>query len=439
MTARTVTRPPAQHRGRRIALPALCLLLGMAAVGSAQETAFTGFVEIDHISYLKNPRPETINGRNQGIFQLEVSGSPSERAGFFAAIEFRNDQADARRNRVYVDEAYVDLFWDRFDLRIGKQIIAWGKADAINPTDLITPWDYSDVLDTEDERIGVVAAKARYLIGDWEFEMILVPAFTASILPDAQSRWLPPLPGFAPSPISGTLLPVVYDFSPASLPDETLENAQFAGRLSSSLRGWDFSLSYYNGWDDLAIFHRQTGFRDDTLRVNIAPRYHRLRALGGDFATTLGKFGLRGEAAWYYTDDPEGTDPEIDDPYGQYVIGLDRTFSDVFGGKNLFVLVQWIHEVTNGEFAQSNPLSHIFQRAVSGRIELELGTYTSFALQGVYDLEREGYFLRPELSGNPADGITVTLTADLLAGADASFFGSFRDNKRVQMKIKASF
>ena len=430
------------HRWCR-ALTVLCLAVLLASPLAGQETSFSGFVEIDYFSYLKNPMPNTVNGRNQGIFQLEFSGAPSERAAFFSAVEFREDQADARRNRIYLDEAYVDLLWDTFDLRIGKQIILWGKADAINPTDLITPWDYSDVLDTEDERIGVVAAKARYLLADWELEAVFVPTFTASVLPPDGSRWLPALPGMAPNPFSPqqppALLPVSYRVIPAALPDASLENAQVAAKISSSKRGWDFSLSYYRGWDDLAVFHQQAGFGGDSIRITIAPQYHRLQAFGGDFATTLGKFGLRGEAAWYLTDDRDGTDPDIDDPYGQYVIGLDRTFSDVLGGNNLFVLVQWIQEVTNGEFAQSNPLSHIFQRALSGRAELELGTYASFALAGVYDLERKGYFLRPELSGNPADGVTVILTADVLGGENESFFGSFEDNKRVQMRIKASF
>lgn len=49
------------------------------------------------------------------------------------------------------------------DLIVGRQAIAWGAARVVNPTDVITPFGYTQ-LDTED-RIGVDAIRARVPLG----------------------------------------------------------------------------------------------------------------------------------------------------------------------------------------------------------------------------------------------------------------------------------
>ena len=60
-----------------------------------------------------------------------------------------------------IREAYLDLSHGPLDLRIGKQIIAWGRADRINPTDNLTPRDYTLLVpDDDDQRLGTPAVKA---------------------------------------------------------------------------------------------------------------------------------------------------------------------------------------------------------------------------------------------------------------------------------------
>ncbi|MDI6739705.1 MAG: hypothetical protein QME74_05010 [Candidatus Edwardsbacteria bacterium] len=61
----------------------------------------------------------------------------------------------ARHN---LDRAYVRLSFDRADLFIGRQAIAWGSARVVNPTDVVAPYPFGE-LDTE-ERIGVDAVRA---------------------------------------------------------------------------------------------------------------------------------------------------------------------------------------------------------------------------------------------------------------------------------------
>lgn len=80
-----------------------------------------------------------------------------------------------------LDRAVLSISARNFDLYLGRQAIAWGSARAVNPTDVIAPYAYTE-LDTED-RVGVDGVRLRvplgfmgeidagYLFGDdFEFE-----------------------------------------------------------------------------------------------------------------------------------------------------------------------------------------------------------------------------------------------------------------------------
>ncbi|MCK4373122.1 MAG: hypothetical protein KAW61_08235, partial [candidate division Zixibacteria bacterium] len=80
-----------------------------------------------------------------------------------------------------LDRAVLSISARDFDLYLGRQAIAWGSARAVNPTDVIAAYAYTE-LDTED-RVGVDGVRLRvplgfmgeidagYLFGDdFEFE-----------------------------------------------------------------------------------------------------------------------------------------------------------------------------------------------------------------------------------------------------------------------------
>jgi hypothetical protein len=62
-----------------------------------------------------------------------------------------------------LDRLYATVSTPRFDLYVGRQAIAWGSAKAINPTDIIAPFLYTEI-DTED-RIGIDAIRLRVPAG----------------------------------------------------------------------------------------------------------------------------------------------------------------------------------------------------------------------------------------------------------------------------------
>ena len=62
-----------------------------------------------------------------------------------------------------LDRLYVAVRAPTFDVFVGRQAIAWGSAKAINPTDILAPFLYTEI-DVED-RIGVDAARVRIPAG----------------------------------------------------------------------------------------------------------------------------------------------------------------------------------------------------------------------------------------------------------------------------------
>jgi len=62
-----------------------------------------------------------------------------------------------------LDRLYLLLPFDTIDVTVGRQVLAWGSARVVNPTDIIAPYAFN-VLDAE-ERYGVDAVRARIPLG----------------------------------------------------------------------------------------------------------------------------------------------------------------------------------------------------------------------------------------------------------------------------------
>src|SRR5262249_13543018 len=82
----------------------------------------------------------------------------------------RNDDLTrAGQARARLREAYVEISAGQSSsVRVGQQVIAWGRADQINPTDNLTPRDFTlNVPDTADDRLGTLATSLSHRMGDY--------------------------------------------------------------------------------------------------------------------------------------------------------------------------------------------------------------------------------------------------------------------------------
>ena len=412
------------------------LFLMLATRASAQDVRVTGHLETDHIAYFEPRETDRRAGRNEMLAQLDGLVSFGRTLRLVGSVELRSDFANHARDRLFVDELYAEVVYGKFDLRAGRQVISWGKTDLVNPTDHLSPRDFTDPLESEDERIGVFAVRPRVQWGPLQWEGAIVPVFTGSTMPGRRSRWSPPLPPRAQNPSRPEqMMRFDYELMPPRKPATTLANMQYATRLSGSVRGWDVSASYFDGWDDVPRLGTEVSISDTGIgKVRITPEHLRKRAAGGDVATVVGPFTVRAEAAYVKPDPLQGPD------HFQYVLGAERTFGDMMGSGGTFVLVQWIQSVLPGDF-EAAPLdfNYLFQKATMARVQHNVTAAAQIVVEGLYEWKRGGYYLQPAASYRFGSQVRVEALVDLLGGREGEFFGLFADNKRFQFRVRYSF
>lgn len=433
---------PARTLGTGLA--ALMLFVVTTDRVSAQDRSFRlgGFFEHDSFLYLEDGEPGRTDSRNQVTVQLEGTVELGPRATLFAALETRADASDSERNRLRLEEAYADLYLRNLDLRIGRQIIRWTRTDLVHTKDDLSPLDLTDLLDTEDERLGLEAVRVRYYLGDWTLEGVVAPSVRFSPLPDASSRWFPVFPTIVPLPEEPTVpVKATSRLLPTRRPPRRLESSTLALRVSTSYRGWDLAAHAFDGWNDLPSVRTlprptPTGL----LELGFQPEVHPLRSVGVDLATTFGDLGLRAEVTWKEAVVPAGRRDLVDDRYLHVVVDVERAFDGVSPRDELSVLLEWSQQMPHGgpSWGETD-LEHVFRRAFLTRLGYRLRNALELELVGVYRPGPGDAYLRPSVLYHLRDGLTLEVSYDHLAGPEGSFLGDFADNRRIQSRLKYSF
>jgi hypothetical protein len=271
--------------------------------------------------------PEIRSGYGQA--GLKIGAFMDERGKFFSEVRFRSGyEYHDRIQQVQLREAYADLYLGPFELRAGHQIIAWGRADGINPTNNLTPQDYFvRSPEPDDRRLGNFLLRGRYTIKSRiRLEGIWVPVYRHSVY-----RFdLFDMPGFV-------------NFTEAYRPEADLKNGSFAGKMELLYDRFDASVSWFSGYDPMPgiVAAPLPEVPGDNPVINLYARPFRQQTAGFDFAFGLGSFGIRGEAA--YRSPAAGFKGEIFVPNRdlRYVLGIDRSFGDfsmtlIYSGQYVF-------------------------------------------------------------------------------------------------------
>ncbi|MEZ5354112.1 MAG: hypothetical protein R2762_15855, partial [Bryobacteraceae bacterium] len=260
---------------------AVLLLALFAVAGWAQKFEQRGFLEFRTTFYPQAAPGDSGRVVGEGLLRwegsYEVSPSVKVNGAFDARTdthrqverEARIDWRDRRAQRPAFSLRRASMTWHRGPVTVeaGKQFIRWGKADILNPTDRFAPRDYLSV--TDNEFLGVTAARATFEMGADTLDLVASPFFTPSRTPLFNQRW-------APLPDDARDIRLIDDGS--RLPART----QFGARWGHIGRGYEFSAVFYDGFHHLPLLAGAPDFRLGALRFW---RYHpKLRLYGGDVA-----------------------------------------------------------------------------------------------------------------------------------------------------------
>ena len=342
--------------------------------------------------------------------------------GWLAAQSHGGDSTPHARLR----EAYWQLRRGPVDLKVGRQLVVWGRADGLNPTDNLSPRDFTLLVPEDiEQRRGNDALQLGVETG--------LGTLTAVAFARAASHTLP----------LEALPFVTYDVQAAA------RRAMWALKFEMNGDGIDGSVSWFDGQDplpDLAL----KGLGPAGLQV--AVRNQPLRVLGADLSLTRGSVVWRAEAAWMNTASGGADDFFHKKPRLWVVAGAEWPLTDHVT-LGLQGTVQHVHH-----FRSPDTLDNPAEREVAARqaalanqtAATQVGAVWRLAGRWFNDtlwLEASGVVLnhphstlwRTRLSYALNDRLQLLAGTDHASGPQHSLWGQLRRNRLGYVQLRAGF
>jgi len=319
-------------------------------------------------------------------------------------------------------EGYLSHATPTWDLRLGRQIVRWGKADQISPVDNINPQDLREFIlpDLEERKIPNWIGRIRLFPGDVVLEGVFIPFFESNEFDFSGNTWA--LLGSKPSGIH------IRESKPA----KSLDNADWGVRTATSIAGWDVALSY------LYATEKSPHLRfvpSDPKGPTLYADYKRQHIAGWEFETTLDKFGFRGEGAYFDRQSlPTGSLNTVAKPVAHSVLGV-----DYIGEQDWYANVQFAHQHV---FEYDSDILFLERDNFFANIEINREFWrghTMLKLDYALNLRDGGSLLTPEVILTYYKNLELSLGANIFFGPADSLFGHYRDNDQAFLKATYFF
>jgi hypothetical protein len=386
---------------------------------------------------------------SSGILQSSLSAwmdfrvKPSERTSFLAVAQFdaflknlsQNEKASFSSK---IREGVFTFQTESTELKIGQQIIPWGKSDGVNPTDYFSAKDYTLLNpDEEVKRLGAPAMMLNYTpkkgASPVTFTGIVQAAYpqTKLIIPNSA----------VPTGVAFQK----YPNAPAMFQDNTME---YGGKIAYLGNDLDLSLSVFRGVNHFAQYFYETGTNQ------ILPTNVQQSAVGGDLSFTAGAYVVRAESAYIMPDQGSENTPLygiLQPTHWDTVIGAERSFFEDFRAQIQFLYRYHVGYIdpslistpspaltlAQQKIARANALLLNFQRESNPGATFRFG-YASDSSDWNADLFIVGYFakgydylVRPQVGYKPAEGWKLTAGADLYGGNESRPLGALKNNSSL--------
>ena len=442
----------------------LISILILLNIANSQNLKIGGYIQTD----------DRIRWKDKKIsweeYRLDLTGEVIfDNVKFYSELWFRNFGSNATNKlfdlmdkdkveplSVELREAYVDVkgfVFENVDLRIGRQRIAWGTADKLNPTDNLNPDDLEDIWDYG-RHLGSNAVKLSIYAGNFAFSGVFIPTFTPAVLP--RGDWLDIFADeFSLGTASNVPLSAISDRIFIKNPESTLKEAsKFGLKVSKNVFGFDFSLSYVYGKDDIPIL-RKVIISDPSfmsLPDSIILTFPRMKIFGFDFAGDLGGVGVWGEAGVFFPEQVVfeyalnrlGNEMVIYSSnilekknYTRFIFGMDYTFKNEMY-LNLQYLHGFLHERGRGNL-RNYFVFNFEKKFFDDKVKLNFLS-GGIEFKRLKDIkENYAFIYNPQISYSPIDNFEFVLGGRLIDGKGKTMFGRIKDRDEVYLKVKYSF
>jgi hypothetical protein len=397
-----------------------CIWLAAALACSAQDFSQRGFLEANVLVYPQTAPNDRAHVVAESLLRYEAFYKPVSGLQINGGIDLRADthrqvergldfswwDRTRRRPAVAVRRLSASYTKGRATLEIGKQIIRWGKADILNPTDRFAPRDYLNVV--ENEFLGVTAARLTYGSATDTIDLVWAPRFTPSRVPLLDQRW------------AAVPADVQFRDAGARFPG----GSQVGGRWNHIGRTVEYSLSFYDGHNHLPLI--QPELRGP--RIDLLQYYAQMRMYGGDLAVPLPVITLKAEAAYFTSTTRQA------DEYVLYVIQAERqsgewSFAGGYAGQAV------TERRSLFDFAPDRGLT----RAFLGRAGYTIDTNRSLALETAVRQNGKGVWAKVEYSQAFGQHWRAIAGFGLIRGEADDFLGQYRRNSHIILMARYSF
>lgn len=357
-----------------------------------------------------------------------------------------------------IREAYVELYgflFKNLDVKIGRQRIAWGTGDRLNPTDNLNPYDLEDILDFGRHRGSDAINLNYYLTNSFSLQAIYIPFFRPDNLPVGvfAQALTPPMelpPHLYLNEFSDTLLVPKFNLS---------ESSVLGFKFKGFALGFDFSLSYVWGREGLPMPKYNTFIPVNLTggtNVNSQLYFPRNHIFGADLAGSIGSVGVWAEAAVFLpaeevimTNDLSAMVPEFlrpmtvdsvilkKEPYVKFIVGADYTF-----GNGLYLNFQYLHGFMNEKGkGELNDYFFIGMEKTFFEEKLKIVPLAgAFIVSNWKDIGNNYSLIYvPEIEYRATDNISIGLSAALFTGKGNNVFVSLNDYNMLMFKLKYNF
>ncbi|WDP92022.1 MAG: hypothetical protein HUN04_20790 [Desulfobacter sp.] len=350
---------------------------------------------------------------------------------FFMAAQASHDLAPALGNPVEDDyrssverELEAREIWVErslapwLDLKLGRQIVAWGTSEVFRLVDVVNPTDQREfgMTDIEDLRLGQAMSRLDMYSGPWNLTLVMLHGDRTPRTPAWGSEFYP----------SDTPLPPLDD------DNFSLDRPRFAAALSGRFTGWDAGLYLARVHDDRAFVYLDSG-------GHARLRYPKINMAGLTLTKSMGNFLVKCEAAFFdglrFSREPDRSCRELDTLAGVEYSGFtDTTLTVEVVNHHLFSpgrdLEQSLERMEKDHWASAFRLAREFK---NDTVHLTLVA----GFMGVSgDL---GSFQRGEVEVDLSDTLSVKFGGVLYHDGESSLFNRIENNDRVFFSVSRDF
>ncbi|MDO8588408.1 MAG: hypothetical protein Q7T82_15380 [Armatimonadota bacterium] len=364
-------------------------------------------------------------------------------------------------------EYYADISPENFFIRVGSQIISWGKSDGIYMLDILNPFNYRTlgVFNEELIKIPVWAINANWSPSAGNtLQFVYEPVYFPSQYPGQHVReggyhdWTFGSVNYFNNIFNQFGIPL----QDRRMPDFGIDNGTYGVRWSSQIGKVRYTLNYLYGFTPFPIYRPNTGNTLTGTQYSLEP--HRIQVAGGSFDYSLATDNwldgtvIRAESSVtngnvYY----EGTfgQPKHVTNWGM-LLGIDKYLLSEVLEKPVFASFQYWHDmVLNGTHcADCGPESgdYIdigFQGSPSGMRGPYKSLLTLFLdktwLPGdtldtqffaLYELQFHDWFLRPSATYRFNDDLAFTVGTNIYAGGKQTPYGEYTNLTNLFFEIR---